>query len=71
MRDLEKAIEDGRKIIARHERAALNVMELAKIRDLARKRGGSYADILIRAIEEAFYAGVAIGARQMKRRSEA
>lgn len=62
-RNLTKTIEEGRRIIAAHEKADLSLYEFQQIKEMATSKARCDNDILLYAIANAFLAGVAVGTR--------
>ena len=65
MRNIDKNIEQGRKIIEKHENAGLKVSEVSvfydRLADATEKKG--FSDGVIDLISDVFLMGVAVGAR--------
>jgi len=63
MRDMKKNAEQGRSFIRKHERADLKAVEVIELISQSREEGSFDINKLYEAICDAFYMGVAVGAR--------
>ena len=68
MRDINKQLEQGMEVIARHPRADIKVEELRTLIDSAIKYGDGkgITHMLYNAISTSFYMGVAVGSRNSR-----
>lgn len=65
MRNIENQVRQGEEIISRHNRADMSVSECMQIMEPIRSQEGAeqISDQIYDAIMNAFYMGVAVGAR--------
>ncbi len=65
MRNFEKAVEQGKAFIEKHERADLSLLEIKNLCDSVTEGTctGSTLDAVMDVVCKAFYAGVAVGKR--------
>lgn len=65
MRDIEKAVEQGKKVISKHPRAELSVLDFLALDEITKKESSTDGNdnYWFNMVCNAFYFGVAVGHR--------